>query len=512
MIARVTKGDSVNGLSAYLWGQGRRNEHDDPHLVAAWDEHLSELEPELLPTGKHAVGRLGSLMRQPVDADPFAPEKFVYHLSLRTAPEDRVLSDAEWSEAARECLAETGLARPGDDGACRWFAMRHGEDHIHVVVTLARQDGGRVDLFNDYRKLRAACHRIEERFELRSTAAADKTADYAPGPKETSARIRATRPEVRVTPPRGERGPTVRDVLRARVQVAVAGSNDVGEFKELLAADGVTMHSRMSEKNPDQVTGVSFSLDEALGGKRDKNDQVIRYSGSKLAPDLAWTKLAARWTSDPSSDQGRAQLGPDDEAIWSVAEKIVRDAAARIGAVGATDPEAASDTAWAASDVMRSAAAVVEGHGGGPLTDAADAFARAGRETYGRIPVRSESGSNLRLVARALAQAARSNPASAAVQVAALTASMTALARALADLREAQHRTAQAQAARLCAARLSTVAPPSRRDPARPAGRGDRPDTTFRRTKTRLGGDAKAATDEGTQKRPGPTQGRGRSS
>src|SRR5680860_14393 len=456
MIARVTKGDSVNGLSAYLWGQGRRNEHDDPHLVAAWDDYLSELEPELLPTGKHAVGRLGALMRQPVDADPFAPEKFVYHLSLRTAPEDRVLSDEQWSEAARECLAETGLARLGDDGACRWFAMRHGEDHIHVVVTLARQDGGRVDLFNDYRKLRAACQRLEERFDLRSTAAADKTADYAPGPKETSARIRATRPQVRVTPPRGERGPTVRDVLRARVQVAVAGSNDVGDFRELLAADGVTMHTRMSEKNPDQVTGVSFSLDEALGGKRDKNDQVIRYSGSKLAPDLAWTKLAARWTSDPSSDQGLAQLTSEADAVWSVAQKIARDAADRIAAVGDTDPEAASDTAWAASDLMRSAAAVVEGHGGGPLTDAADAFARAGRETYGRIPVRSQSGSNLRLVARALAQAARSNPASAAVQVAALTASMTALARALADLREAQHRTAQAQAARLGAARLST--------------------------------------------------------
>lgn len=150
----------------------------------------------------------------------------------------------------------------------------------------------------------------------------------------------------------------MRDVLRGRVQVAVAGSNDVGEFRELLAADGVTMHTRMSEKNPDQVTGVSFSLDEALGRKRDKNDQVIRYSGSKLAPDLAWTKLAARWTPVMSSDQGFAQLGSDADTVWSVAQKIVRDAADRIGTVGATDPEAAGDTAWAASDVMRSAAAV----------------------------------------------------------------------------------------------------------------------------------------------------------
>ena len=57
----------------------------------------------------------------------------------------------------------------------------------------------------------------------------------------------------------------------------------------------------------------------------------------------------------------------------------------------------------------------------------------------------------------------------------------------------------------------SQESPDSSRDPVRPSGRGDRPDTTFRKTKTRLGGSPGATANEGTQQnRPGPTQGRGR--
>jgi hypothetical protein len=29
-----------------------------------------------------------------------------------------------------------------EDEAVRWLAVRHGDDHIHLVAMLARQDGG----------------------------------------------------------------------------------------------------------------------------------------------------------------------------------------------------------------------------------------------------------------------------------------------------------------------------------------------------------------------------------
>ena len=41
-------------------------------------------------------------------------------------------------------MHRTGLAPYGEeDDAVRWVAIRHGDDHIHLVAMLARQDGRR---------------------------------------------------------------------------------------------------------------------------------------------------------------------------------------------------------------------------------------------------------------------------------------------------------------------------------------------------------------------------------
>ena len=50
-----------------------------------------------------------------------------------------------------------GLARCDEDTGVRWIAVRHAEDHVHIVATLARQDGRRPRLQNDrYRSRRPA--------------------------------------------------------------------------------------------------------------------------------------------------------------------------------------------------------------------------------------------------------------------------------------------------------------------------------------------------------------------
>jgi hypothetical protein len=41
--------------------------------------------------------------------------KPVWHCSVRAAPEDRLLSDAEWARVAENVMHRTGLAREGDD-------------------------------------------------------------------------------------------------------------------------------------------------------------------------------------------------------------------------------------------------------------------------------------------------------------------------------------------------------------------------------------------------------------
>jgi hypothetical protein len=76
--------------------------------------------------------------------------KPVYHLAIAAAkdpdtgaPVDRTLSDADWADIAQEYMHQIGLDRRDDLRGVRWVAVRHAEDHVHVVATLARQDGSR---------------------------------------------------------------------------------------------------------------------------------------------------------------------------------------------------------------------------------------------------------------------------------------------------------------------------------------------------------------------------------
>jgi hypothetical protein len=141
VIGKVVRGSNVYRLLYYLFGPGRANEHVDPHLVAGFGDPV-ELEPGYRPDGTRDVRRLAGLLNQPLAAlaGP-GYRKPVWHCPVRAAPEDRILSDAEWAEVATQIMDRTGLAPQGDESGVRWVAVRHAPDHIHLVATLARQDG-----------------------------------------------------------------------------------------------------------------------------------------------------------------------------------------------------------------------------------------------------------------------------------------------------------------------------------------------------------------------------------
>ena len=52
MIGKVLRGSRVGGLLHYLYGPGRSNEHQDPHLVGSWDDNPDLLEPSRGHDGK----------------------------------------------------------------------------------------------------------------------------------------------------------------------------------------------------------------------------------------------------------------------------------------------------------------------------------------------------------------------------------------------------------------------------------------------------------------------------
>ncbi len=443
MIGKVLRGERPAGLIYYLYGPGKYEQHTDPHIVAGW-RHPAELEPPLRPDGRRDFRELNGLLQQTLAAlGDRAPNWPVWHCVARAARRDQMLSDDEWASVAGEIMHRTGLAPYGQqDDAVRWVAIRHADNHIHIVATLARQDGRRPRVSNDYYQVREACLAVESRFGLESTAPGDRTAASRPTRAETEkAQRRGWREAPRVT-------------LKREVSTAAAAASSEEEFFACLQHAGVEVRKRFSMRNPGEVTGYAVALphDTTSVG------EPVWYGGGKLAADLTLPKLRHRWISGRLGERTvpGGRLTPQERAaIWDHAARAAADAAGQIRSLTAAgDRAAAADAAWAAGDTLHAAAAAL---GSRVVRQAATAYDRAARQPYGRIPHPTPVGNSLRRVARLMSAAAFASHDRTLAQIA-LIARLAALADAVTELRGAQQHAAQAAAARRAAERLHSAA------------------------------------------------------
>jgi hypothetical protein len=435
VIGKVLRGQRPRGLLYYLFGPGRREEHTDPHIVAGWRDP-AELEPPLHPDGRRDFRQLTGLLNQPHAAlGPRGLRHPVWHCVVRAAPGDRLMSDHEWAELARDIMHRTGLAPHGqDDDAVRWIAVRHAADHVHIVGTLARQDGARPRFWNDYFRVRDACQAAEERHGLRRTAPGDRTAGHRPTRAESEKARRHGRPEApRVT-------------LRRIVSTAAAGAASEEEFFIRIREAGVLVRTRLSTHEPGQVTGYAVALADDMA----RAGGPVWFGGGKLAADLTLPKLRGRWgTGRAGTLRGDDLTAAERNAIWQHAARTAQDARDQIrAAASAGDFGSVTDAAWAASDTLHSTAAAL---GSRVLRQAADSYARAGRIPYARMPRPTPAGISLRHAARLLSRATLVNPTAAQAE---LIVRLAALAEAVIELRQAQQHAAQAAAARRAAEHL----------------------------------------------------------
>ncbi len=450
MIGKVCpRGQDVAGLIRYLYGPGRREEHTDPHIIAGYRDP-ADLEPPLRASGSRDFRRLTGLLRLPHDAlGKWGYAKPVWHCSMRAAPEDRLLSDSEWAQIAQDVMHRTRLCPRGDeDDAVRWIAIRHGSDHIHLVAMLARQDRTRPRVHNERYRVRDGCLAAEQRYGLRSTAPADRTAARRPTRAETGKAERQHRDE------------PARLTLRRHVSTAAASAASTTEFFTKLDQAGILVRLRYSTTNPGQVTGYAV----ALPGDTATTGQPVWYGGGKLAADLSWPRLAQRWTRPARPDTPLSAAEAD--AMWEYAARTAADATTRIRYCTATgNPAAASDAASAASDALHVAAAAL---GSRDLRQAADNLDRATRQPWGQITAPTPTGNQLRHAARIIAAYAYLTGDRALTPIV-LLVRLAALAEAIAELRESQQRAAQAAAALRAARHLRTAGRPA--PPTRPQGR-----------------------------------------
>ncbi|WP_326611205.1 relaxase/mobilization nuclease domain-containing protein [Streptomyces scopuliridis] len=291
MIPRVQKrGSRTVGLIFYLYEPGRCEEHTDPHLVAAWDAFAPD-------PGRHpdaTYDDLAQLLDQPVDAlsPSRRPDQHVWHLSVRAAPEDPLLTDEQWADIARRMAAATGIAPTGDDTACRWAAVRHADDHIHIVATLVREDGRRPRLNNDAARAQAEARLLEAEYGLRQLNPGDGTAAIRPTSAERHKAKRENRPQ------------TPREELRETVRHAAAGTMSETEFFDRLAAAGLLVHQRVAP------SGDLLGYKVALPDDRNHDGEPVFYAGSTLAPDLSLPRIRKRWTTSQPEPEHGASAGP----------------------------------------------------------------------------------------------------------------------------------------------------------------------------------------------------------
>ncbi|GAB3849458.1 hypothetical protein GCM10029963_33880 [Micromonospora andamanensis] len=413
------------------------------------------MEPPTHTSGRHDIRALARLLEQPVRAGRNPPQKFVWHTSVRNHITDRILSDSQWAHIASEIVAAVGIAPHGDPDAVRWVAVRHADDHIHIVATLVRQDGETVWAWNERLKAQNAARDLEQRYGLYQVGPVDHTSHRRPTSAEQNKSHRQGRPEI------------PRDRLRREVRAAAAAADDENDFFSRLQNAGVLVRLRHSTIKPDEVTGYAVGLPDHHSNAGD----TVWYSGGRLAPDLTLPQIRQRWDSGLGAHPHRAARRPGAAQRAEVFRRATAaaDRSARLLAEDQCgDGDDIGSLASAAADLLTSTALAFEGRKGGSVTDASETFDRATREPSRQLPRHPHPATGqLRSMSRLIAATGRltsENDTAAALQ---LILRISMIADNLANLREAQDRLHQARAARQAADSLRTIAANA---PTAPAG------------------------------------------
>lgn len=399
MIPKVGRGDRVGGLMAYLVGPGRSNEHTDPHLVAgdpavmAWHD-----DNELSGESGRAIARHIDQTRRARGTE--VKGGHVWHCSLSLPPQDGELADEQWAQIAESFMTRMGFDdAEGTKAPMRWAAVRHGlsgngNDHIHLVVNLVREDGTKASIHQDYRRAQKACRELEVEHgltRLESEGRERSQRAYTHAEKAAHARRTAS------TSTRSTAGHGVprRDLANA-VRGCATASADEAEFVRRLRREGVLVRPRFADGRADVVVGYSVAQ------RPPKGERPIWFGGGSLARDLTLPRLRQDWPDSP--EHATAAAGE-----WTAAKRHRRPVSP-----GRESAEVDPQT-WRTA--QRRIAAVREHLRNVPVEDR-DAWASVARETSGVLAywsrrVDGEQADALRRAAEALSISAQTHRAGA---------------------------------------------------------------------------------------------------
>lgn len=276
VIKIAQRGDDPGGLIRYLFGKGKNNEHVNQRTITGTTHAHSG------PWDRQSIQQISQDLRAFSQANPQsrigAEHKHIWHASI-SLPPGETLTDKGWQRLAQEYMQGMGF----EDSAkapIRWTAVHHGRssqgnDHIHIVMSMIRQDGSKVRIHDDAKRSRAVLTGIEQRHNL----------------TVLQPRPNAARP---ITYKAGERGkaqqtgnPIERQDLERRVRALATGSRTEAEFVRRLRAAGLTVYARPGGADGTAVTGYAVGFPNG-----------VHFKGSALARDLSLPRLRLLWNED----------------------------------------------------------------------------------------------------------------------------------------------------------------------------------------------------------------------
>lgn len=158
MIAKITRGKNPGDIGAYLHGPGKANEHTYTaagHRVSGGVVVGSNIGVE----GQTDPRRWAGELRKALNTRPEIKNP-VWHASLRNTATDRTLSNEQWADIGQSFAEDMGYAHHP------WVMVRHGDDHVHIVVSRVSDVGEVWHGRNDRRAAQSACTKLEREHGL----------------------------------------------------------------------------------------------------------------------------------------------------------------------------------------------------------------------------------------------------------------------------------------------------------------------------------------------------------
>jgi hypothetical protein len=419
VIPHVVRGDRMVGLTSYLAGPGRHNEHADQHIVAGspgtakWPGR---------PLGHDDALALGSFLDEPRKV--FGKEirdGSVWHCSLSLTPEEEPLSDETWAAISRDFVAAMGFDTGDlDEAPCRWVSIRHGashqgNDHVHIAVSLVRENGRKADTYfrgrGDFQTAQNAARQLEVKYgltTLESVKMNRATRGWHPADLEMRA-TRMARAQHRAAENNGApawaelpaaerqklRAPYLldeqpRDTLARTLRACAAEARDEADFVRLGRQSGLLFRPYFKQGSATEVTGY------AVAQRPPQGERPIFFGAVKrLGYDLGLARLRRQWPQGQAEvaaaeaewqrvqlrrppSKATATLDMPTDAAYTLVTGFLRETVEQLAAVPTDDFDTWTRVARRSAGLMASWAARMEPTPG-PLAAAADSLSKAGQ-------------------------------------------------------------------------------------------------------------------------------------